>query len=303
MPELSVLIVSYRCWSRLDDCLKSLGQQQDVDLEVIVVDNHSNDGMAKDFVKGHPKVIFDLQEINGGFSQGCNKGVSHAHGKWLLFLNPDTVLEPGTLRKLLDRAEQETDWKLIGIRQVDEKGRDNHAHGVYPTWWNIWPPARAVGNLLSGKGTSRDLWSQGEYSFPEFLSGSFILIRAHDLRELGGWDERFWMYNEDIDLCYRAHLKGWKVVAYNAIQCTHQHGGSSRINPKVRAIAKSANVISLDQYIRKHFSLPAMIAGKTVLFITRGLELLLMAPFSAVRRNMLVLLTRYAFTGKQVRGV
>jgi GT2 family glycosyltransferase len=126
MTSLSIVIVSYRCWQRLDTCLKSI-QEQSLDfLEVIVVDNHSNDGKIKDFMLGHPSVQFIQQEINGGFAQACNKGAAIAKGEWILFLNPDTILAPETLSPLIQKTNTEPDWKLIGIKQLDEKGRDTY---------------------------------------------------------------------------------------------------------------------------------------------------------------------------------
>ena len=112
---LSIIIVNYRSWKRLSACLKSIAQQAYDDVEMIVVDNFSNDGEGESFAMQFPQVKFIMQNINGGFAQACNKGAEHASGEWFLFLNPDTVLDKPVLMPLLEKVDQEPNWKLIGL--------------------------------------------------------------------------------------------------------------------------------------------------------------------------------------------
>lgn len=286
MTSLSIVIVSYRCWQRLDACLKSI-QSQSLDfLEVIVVDNHSNDGKIKDFILAYPTVHFIQQEINGGFAQACNKGASNAKGEWILFLNPDTILEPNTLSPLIQKTNTQTDWKLIGIKQLDEKGEDTYPFGLFLQWWNIWPPIRSIQRLIGGKTLSKKEWSKHSVTYPDWISGSFVLIRRSDFKIIGGWDERFWMYCEDQDLSKAAASLGWKRVMYNEIKCIHSHGGSSRINPKVKAITKSAVIISNFKYIKKHMATPGKWIAQTTLLVMTIINILIALPFSSTKRQM-----------------
>ena len=256
-------------------------------IEVIVVDNNSDDGRAQEFIAQYPEVKFILQDINGGFAQACNKGASVSTGKWLLFLNPDTILQPNTLFSLLERGDAEPDWKLIGIKQVNEKGKDTYPHGIFLRWWNVWPPIKSLQSLLMGPSKSRKKWSTDSISYPDWISGSFVLIRNEDFNGLGGWDERFWMYCEDMDLSKRAADKGWKRVMYNEITCMHSHGGSSRINPKVKSITKSHVIISTFTYLQKHTSIPFRWVAFTVLFLITSIDLVLSSIFSKTKRMMI----------------
>ncbi len=296
MSSLSIIIVSYRCWNRLAACLQSLAAQDMYGLEVIVVDNHSDDGRAQDFVIQHPQVRFILQDINGGFAQACNKGATVATGKWLLFLNPDTILQPNTLLPLLERANSEPEWKLIGIKQINEKGKDTRPHGIFLEWWNVWPPIKSLQALIMGPSKSRNKWSNDPIGFPDWISGSFVLIRARDFDELGGWDERFWMYCEDMDLSKRAAGKGWKRVMYNEINCIHSHGGSSRINPSVKALTKSHVIISTFKYLQKHIAFPLRWIAYATLFLMTSIDLILSFFFSETKRKMVGVLL-----GKEAR--
>lgn len=295
MNSLSIIIVSYRCWKKLSTCLDSI-QLQSVDfLEVIVVDNYSDDGEMGFFIKKYPEVKFIPQTMNGGFAQACNRGAKEAKGDWLLFLNPDTIIPPNTLQPLLQKTNCYPDWKLTTIKQMDEKGSDTYPFGLFVRWWNVWPPMRSLERFFKKGQYGKKVLSETPIAFPEWLSGSFILIRKEDFVTLGGWDERFWMYSEDMDLSKRAFDLGWKRVLYNELQCIHTHGGSSRANSKVKAITKTAVIISAYKYICKHLSSPGKWVAIGTQFIVVGLELILFAPFSSSKRNMLARLFNQVF--------
>ena len=251
-----------------------------------MVDNHSNDGKIKEFMLAHPSVQFIQQEINGGFAQACNKGASIAKGEWILFLNPDTILEPNTLPLLIQKTNTQPDWKLIGIKQLNEKGKDTYPFGLFLQWWNVWPPIRSIQRLIGGKKLSKKEWSAHSVTYPDWISGSFVLMRYADFKTIGGWDPQFWMYCEDQDLSKAAASLGWKRVMYNDIQCVHSHGGSSRINPKVKAITKSAVIISNFKYIRKHIALPGRWIAQATLLLMTIINLLIALPFSSTKRQM-----------------
>ena len=284
---LSIIIVNYRSWKRLSACLNSIAQQGYDDVETIVVDNFSNDDEGETFAAQFPHVKFIMQNINGGFAQACNKGAEHASGDWFLFLNPDTVLDKPVLKPLLEKVGQAPDWKLVGIRQFNDAGKDTHPHGIFLKWWNVWPPFRSLERLFKGAQYSKEYFSTAPDTYPDWISGAFVLIRKNDFNGLGGWDERFWMYYEDMDLSKRAADKGWKRVMYNELTCIHSHGGSSRINHDIKALTKSTVIKSAYLYINKYMTgLGKWIAVATLYKITI-IDLLLSAPFSSTKRKMI----------------
>ena len=284
MISLSIIIVNYRCWDRLAKCLNSIAEQEMTAMEVIVVDNFSNDGRDDAFVAQYPWVKFIMQDINGGFSQGCNRGMKASNGEWLLFLNPDTILQRDNLKSLLTKATALPDWKLIGIRQLNDKGRDTHPHGIFLKWWNVWAPVRSLERWVKGAQCSKHYLSSAPVTYPDWLSGSFVLIRKNDMEKLGGWDERFWMYCEDMDLSKRAAELGWKRVMYNEISCIHSHGGSSRINPETKAITKTEVMISTVSYLKKYNSPVKFGFAMDMYFLPRIVESLITYPFSPLTR-------------------
>lgn len=283
---VSIVIVNYRSWDKLDACLNSIALQNIEGLQVIVVDNNSNDGRAADFIQQYPAVQFILQDTNHGFAQACNKGASVATNQWLLFLNPDTILPPDTLSKLLTKVNLQPDWKLIGIRQFNDQGKDTHPHGIFLKWWNIWPPLRSLERIIKGRMFSKHYLSSAPITFPDWISGSFILIRRTDFNALGDWDERFWMYCEDMDLSKRAALRGWRRVMYNEVSCIHSHGGSSRVNHTTAAITKSAVIRSTFIFINKHLHGVGRFLAKATLLKIIVVDLLISFPFSKTKRLM-----------------
>jgi GT2 family glycosyltransferase len=204
-----------------------------------------------------------------------------------LFLNPDTILNTPVLNPLLEKAEQQTEWKIIGIRQLNDAGKDTHPHGIFLKWCNVWPPFRSLERLIKGREYSKHYLSTAPVTFPDWISGAFVLIRKNDFQELGGWDERFWMYYEDMDLSKRAADKGWKRVMYNELVCVHSHGGSSRINHDIKALTKSTVIKSASIYINKYMKGFARIVAQVTLYKITILDLLLSAPFSTTKRKMI----------------
>ncbi len=281
---LSIIIVNYRSWKRLSACLNSIAQQGYDDVETIVVDNFSNDDEGETFAGQFPHVKFIMQNINGGFAQACNKGAEHASGDWFLFLNPDTVLDKPVLKPLLEKVGQAPDWKLVGIRQFNDAGKDTHPHGIFLKWWNVWAPVRSLERLVKGAQCSKHYLSTAPVTYPDWISGSFVLIRKNDMEKLGGWDERFWMYCEDMDLSKRAAELGWKRVMYNEISCIHSHGGSSRINPETKAITKTEVMISTVSYLKKYNSPVKFGFAMDMYFLPRIIESLITYPFSPLTR-------------------
>jgi GT2 family glycosyltransferase len=254
-------------------------------IEVIVVDNNSDDGHAQSFISKHPQANFILQDFNGGFSQACNRGAREAKGDWLLFLNPDTILRTNTLEPLIKKISQEPSWKLIGIKQLNDHGKDTYPYGLFLKWWNVWPSIRIIQQLFNPT-KSKYRWSKDIVSYPDWISGSFVLIRKIDFEELGGWDERFWMYYEDMDLSKRTMDKGWQRVMCNEFVCIHSHGGSSRINPDVKAITKTEVIISAIKYLKKYNSPFYFGLAMDMFVLSKTIDIIISYPFSATKRAM-----------------
>jgi hypothetical protein len=238
--DLSVIIVCYKGWERLSKCLESLNAfvSGSFSMEVIVVDNNSGDGIINEFENKFKRFRFIRNNLNGGYAYGCNKGAAEASGDFLLILNPDTVVREKEIEKLLANAKSHPEYYIISCRQVSENGKESRAAGRFP--------ALSLRNLF--------IWKpDNTVSFPDWVSGSLMLTGREIFNRLNGFDESFWMYYEDVDICKRARMAGGEIACYNDIVIEHNHGGSSRINLKTTSITKCEVQISRHLYIHKYF--------------------------------------------------
>jgi GT2 family glycosyltransferase len=250
MKDLSIIIVSYKGWERLAKCLEALDSftGKNYTSEVIIADNRSEDTTIKKIEERFPQFTLLQNRVNGGFANGCNLGSKSAKGEFLLFLNPDTVATESEVEKLLNIAKQNPPYGVVSCRQVNEKGKESIAMGPFPEFLKLTGLQRAVFGWRQASGIRR----QEEVEFPDWVSGSVIMIRRELFQKIGGFDEDFWMYYEDVDLCRRIRNISLEVAFCRNITIEHNHGGSSRINLKTASVTKTEVHISRHLYISKH---------------------------------------------------
>lgn len=254
--DLSVIIVNYRGWRRLHECLDALALFRGIrfSYEVIIVDNHSDDGIIDSFCNEYPGFRYIKNDINGGFAYGCNTGAREASGKFLLFLNPDTVAEEEAVATIFKRAEDDPATCIVSCRQEDETGKESIAFGQFIRPGKLTGPGRAINRFFRSFNLQKETISGENVLHPDWVSGSVIMISRDNFNRLGGFDEDFWMYYEDMDLCKRARDSGGKILYYTDVSIKHNHGGSSRINIHTSALTKTEVLISKHVYAAKHFS-------------------------------------------------
>jgi GT2 family glycosyltransferase len=252
MTDLSIIIVCYKGWDRLHKCLDALDSftGRNISTEVIVVDNRSGDEEIYRTEKKYHRFRFIYNTVNGGFANGSNLGASRASGEFIMFLNPDTVVTETAVEKLVDISRKNNDFSIISCKQINERGKESIAYGQFPSLLNLTGFQRAIfrSNFKEISDNSNSIF------FPDWVSGSLILIKKVLLNKTGGFDEHFWMYFEDVDLCKRAHDSGGKIAFCRDIIIEHNHGGSSRINLKTTTLTKTEVRISQHYYISKNTS-------------------------------------------------
>jgi GT2 family glycosyltransferase len=254
MTDLSIIIVCHKGWDRLRKCLEALSlfRGNSFTSEVIVVDNKSDDAEVHKIEEQFSKFRFIYNNINGGFANGCNLGSKHASAEYILFLNPDTIATESEVEKLINTAKQNPEYAIISCSQVNEKGRNSIASGEFPSFYNLTGFQRAI--FKNKQSAIRN--PNSEISYPDWVSGSVILIRHESFKKLEGFDEDFWMYFEDVDLCNRMRKSGGKIAFCEDITIEHNHGGSSRVSLRTTSLTKTEVHISRHVYISKHMTGP-----------------------------------------------
>lgn len=227
---LTVIIVTFRCRDLARDCLRSVSPQKlDRPMEIVVVDNDSRDGTVEMIAADFPGVRVIANSENVGFGRACNQALQIAAGNVLL-LNPDTVLPPLALRDCLAELGRRPDVGMLGPQLVQSDGSIDHAcRRAIPTPLSSlsymlrlhrWLPSVQSAYL----GASTDYDSESSVGA---VNGAFMLVRREALDEVGYFDERFWMYGEDLDWCVRFADAGWDVFYWPQVHVLHQKGGSS----------------------------------------------------------------------------
>ena len=270
--ELSIVIVNYRGWERLSDCLASLrplvtGSAPRA--EIIVVDNASDDGRCAAFAAAHPGATVVENDGNWGFADGCNRGARDARGELLLFLNPDALDPGGGIVALLAAARLRPDAAIFTARQVDENGRAQKVFDVFPSLFTLFGPVRAALRLVAPHRYPDPRRDRTDDLEVDWVSGSAFLIRREVFEKLGGFCNGFWMYSEDVDLCRRARDAGHAVVVVGGATLVHAHGGTSRKDPVTAALTRSEVVVSRHFYASRHFGSWHARAYHLALVVTR----------------------------------
>ncbi len=237
--DLSVIIVCYKGWDKLTLCLESLEKFSGSRFtsEVIIVDNNSGDPALNEIEKRFSNFIFIRNTVNGGYANGCNLGFKSSVGDKILILNPDTVVTEEAIGNLLEEAHKNPGYYIISCRQIRSDGRVTKPWGRFPGLY---------------KKERKEAGEQDLVFFPDWVSGSLMLMSREIFSRLNGFDEDYWMYSEDVDLCRRVRDLGGEIALFNKITIEHNHGGSSRINSRTTSVTKTEVQISRHLYISKH---------------------------------------------------
>ena len=253
---LSILILNYRSWSMTADCIRSIeSHPPSIDYEVIVIDNDSQDGLFEKYSQKFPAVKFLLNIGNYGYSNGCNFGAQYALGEYLIFLNPDTELtDSPAIDTMLEYAQTHADTGIISCRKI-KPGNKLEREVTFISPWLTLGLIRGLYKNIFYRKIEKNLPKESPIWHPEWLTGSIFFIPACIYQQVGGLSEKdYWMYFEEMDLAHKINQIGKTITLIRNVEIKHQHGGSSRINPKTSAITKSEVMISRHVYIQKFYA-------------------------------------------------
>lgn len=237
--DLSVVILSWNTRALLRECLRSLARPQPgIEFEVLVVDNASEDDSREMVQREFPAVRLVVNEKNIGFGAGNNSALPHAKGRYILFLNSDTVIVEDALRNLVCYADQNPDIGIIGPKLLNGDGSLQYSCRRYPNLATGFFRNTPLGRLFPQNKFATDYllqdWDHAEPRDVDWLSGAALMIRRDLVDQIGCFDDDYFMYCEDVDLCWRANhaaLPGsptpWRVTYYPDAVIYHLIGKSS----------------------------------------------------------------------------
>ncbi|HEY4621245.1 MAG TPA: glycosyltransferase family 2 protein [Gaiellaceae bacterium] len=276
-PEVSVVIVTYRCREQARECLASLYEATTgISYEVVVLDNASNDGTVEMIRSEFPEVRLVALEENIGFGAGVNRAAGDAAGEFLLLLNPDTIVHPGTVERFVAFARSHPRHGIYGGRTLDPGGTVNPGScWGRPTLWSLFCFATMLSTLFRGSRVfdpeSLGRWQRDSVREVDVVTGCLLLATREVWDELGGFDTRFFMYGEDADLGLRAANRGYSPVITPDAVITHEIGASSETRSDKLVLVYQSKA----ELVRKHFGPVRRPLGLVLLWLGVGVRALL----------------------------
>ena len=272
MVDVDVVIVSYNSEQKLPRCLDGLAGADGV--QVTVVDNASQDG-SLEVVAGFPARAIAL-DWNSGFAHGCNVGWREGAAPFVLFLNPDASIDVDAIRVLASHLEQDARVGIVAPRIVHEDGALSHSLRRYPSLARAFAQAFFLHRLAPRADWTdevvRDAAVYERPGSPECVSGACLLIRRSLLDTLGGFDERFFLYGEDVDLCRQVRDAGAEIRYEPAAICVHA-GGASAPPGKVLPLLAISRKIYAQKYetpaVERLYVAAAMVSSLTHAVVAR----------------------------------
>ncbi|OMF88078.1 glycosyltransferase family 2 protein [Paenibacillus sp. FSL R7-0337] len=235
--DVSILILNYNTCRLTMDCLRSVyDSETSYSYEIILVDNNSEDDSVETISKEFPEVLLIANSENVGFAKGNNQGMEVASGRYVLLLNSDTVIRKDTLETMLAFMDSRPDLGASGCKVILPDGSlDKACRRGFPTPSASFYYAFGFSKLFPDRPKFNGyqlgyLDPDDEYPV-DCLVGAFMLLRRETIEQVGGLDETFFMYGEDLDWCYRIKEAGWGIYYYPHTSIVHLKGGSARRRP------------------------------------------------------------------------
>jgi GT2 family glycosyltransferase len=268
--DLSIIIVNWNTRDLLSRCLKAVySNLGKLDAEVLVVDNASSDDSIEYIQREYPQVRIFQNEDNIGFSRANNRGIAEARGRYYLLLNTDTFVHPNALETLVRFMDEHPEAGAGGCRLYYEDGSLQRSCTSFPTlstelWQALWLDRIFPESKIFGK-YWMTYWDFNDVREVDSIIGACMMLRRETINEVGAFDESYFMYSEEVDLCYRMKKAGWKVLFTPKATATHIWGGTSKRIQEETTFLRLYR--SRMKFFRKHYGRPAAFGFKLVLTV------------------------------------
>jgi N-acetylglucosaminyl-diphospho-decaprenol L-rhamnosyltransferase len=269
--DLSCIIVNYKNSEPLKDCLESIYQTvQGMDFEVIIVDNSENDPGLQPLEELYPKAQFISNSSNIGFSKANNQAAKIAQGNFLFFLNPDTILSDQAINSMYNYYSSHTEIGALGPKVVNPNGSLQYSCRRYPTLWTgLFNRYSILSRLFpENRFTSQYLmldFDHNEIRQVDWLSGCCLMVSKNIFEQSHGFDENYFLFNEDIDLCRTINQAGKQVIYFPEAKVIHQVSTS---NSKTTAKVIIQRHLGMMHYFKKHHEENLLTRGVISFFIS-----------------------------------
>lgn len=261
MADLSVCFVNYNSDSYLAKCLASIKERTTgLDYELIIIDNDSSDSSLEQAVKAAPEAKVLRNYENLGFAKALNQGIKQSSGRHILSLNNDILLRNNALKIMVDFMDSHPEAGACGGKLLNKRGKvQNQCKRGFPTPWNIFTHILGLDRLYAKNkyfaGYLMTYLDSEKINEVDALSGACLLVRKEMADKTGGMDEDYFLYGEDIDLCYRIKNSGWKVFYVPQAEFLHygEKGSRANKNKRIYEYYRSMFIFYHKHYRHKYF--------------------------------------------------
>lgn len=293
MTKVDIVIVNWNSGFYLKECLASLILYNENEIgQIIVVDNNSSDNSIDCLSKN--KIIRVIKEKkNLGFGKACNIGARYSTEKYLLFLNPDTKVFKNTIKNSIRFMEQPENYKIgiLGVKMVDEFNNVSKSCSYFPSVSRFFFKSTGLDKVFKTQGLLMKSFNHSKPTYVDQVIGAFFLIRSKLFLKLNGFDERFFLYFEEVDLALRSHKISYKSFFNPDILCFHK-GGVSTDNDKVD---RQLNYLkSRILFCEKHFSFFGFILSCFITLFLEFFSRLIYATLRMSREEYTILFKSYS---------
>jgi GT2 family glycosyltransferase len=261
-PKLSIVILNYKTRGLLKQCLRGFALLTfPFPIEILVVDNHSGDGSVEMVREQFPRIHLIASDRNGGFSYGMNLGIREAKGTYILLLNTDIILLDEAIVRVVTYMETRSDVGLAAPRLINPDGSVQYSCMEFPAWYIPLLRRTFLGKLpFAKRALQRYLMMRmdhGKNQEVDWVLGAAMLISRSVFDTVGLLDERFFLYFEDTDFCWRIWKAGKKVIYFAEAEMVHYHKRESATSPGLRGAffnyITRIHIKSFWKYARKHW--------------------------------------------------
>ena len=229
--ELSIVIVTYNVQNYIKACLDSvMDATKDLGIELLIVDNSSTDDTVRLIQRSYPSTKLLMNKENLGLLAANNQALTHVQGKFVLYLNADTVLKKDAIRNALEFMKQHEQAGIVGAKLLSPDRVIQRSCSSFPSLWGYFLESTFL-YLVFGKSQLRKNGIPIHYNYQQpravdVVAGAFFLVRRDVVNDIGGFDDSFFMYSDEDDYCYRAMKKGWLTYIVPQAEVIHFEGGS-----------------------------------------------------------------------------
>jgi GT2 family glycosyltransferase len=265
-PDVTVIVVNYNTEHLLDRMFASLEASRGaLRLQVIVVDNASRDRSVEKLRTDYPNVELIENSANVGFARANNQAVPRVRGRYVLLLNTDAFVSPDTLTKTVEFMDGNPRCGVLGVKLVGESDGLQPSCRYFPTPWNVFVASNGLQRLFPSTRLVDDMtWDHASVRECDWVPGCYYLIRREVIDQVGLFDPRYFLYQEEVDHCRAVKSAGWSVVYYPFTKVIHIGGESAGSIGPINRVSRQISAYQTESellYFRKHYGISGVLAA------------------------------------------